>query len=88
MHPWEKLGFVSVAILAVFTLWGIAEAIRADGKILYCTTHASQEQKDHQKITTYRLDGVRPWLPDKELGFFDTFDAAVEAAKKIDCPMR
>lgn len=86
MELWEKF---FVTLLGLTALGGIAvvgRAISSEGAVDYCWVETRTTEGTGKQL--YMLMGHRPWRTDARVGGFETFDSAVQAAERINCPFR
>lgn len=92
---WKVLGVIGMAFL-VFLLGVIGSVVRgcwtaSSGKVDFCYIETLTGTVGNSVRTAdnplYELHGHVDYQPNFTIGIFQSFDQAVQAAGKIDCPL-
>jgi hypothetical protein len=78
------LGGLIICGLVIFTGVTIVQSARADGHIEYCYIQLDNVSD----LPMYKLWGYRAWCSDRKIATFPAMDDAVNAADKLQCPLR
>ena len=78
--------FFMLALCILFLLGFIAySSLAASGEVSYCYIEAGTDYNGTKSNGTWKLVGFRDWRSDVTISIYDSFDAAVDGAKKINC---
>lgn len=78
--------FIVLCILVVLLI--LARIIFTSGRVDYCyIEHSTGETPDPNLTIVWKLKGYRSLRSDRDIGRFETFDDAIEAAHKLNCKL-
>jgi hypothetical protein len=63
-------------------------SITTPQRMIGCYTDSALQERQGVNYHVIELHGNVDWHEDRDLGTFDTFEQAIEAAQKINCPVQ